>query len=503
MSDMLKELKRFAPDYSVLYIEDNTGLRTNVANLLGKFFKNIHTAENGKLGFEMFKKHHPDIIITDINMPEMNGLQMAQKIHDISPSSKIIIMSAHEEKEYLYQAINAGIFRYLNKPAKTDILMQTLYDTILVIQKEEDNMLLQVQLQDIFNYQNNIIIMIKNKIPVLVNHRFLDFFDVESIEDFKEKHADFDALLLEHSDFLYSTKEKSWYNVACADPGKLFHTKIKNHKGENRHLILKTRKIPNKDDHYVLSFDDVTELNLMKLFDKDSASSDLAHQDNEAVTKMMKIVMDNSAEIKVHNFYRGLTITNPAVVVKSEDERTIIKTSYSQLKIVQLVKNTVLTSEIFPTPVLIKAVDNIDFDQQTIAFSKMQFLARSATERKHIRLEPEDDHKLSVFLNGRKFTTDCKVLDISITSAKIQVNALPPGVEAGISLNLAIVLPTGASPLIINTESTLFRIDEHTKNYDLVVLFEVHDQTLDRLTAYMAARQMTLIREFKALELKI
>ena len=504
MSSVLQELKKFGTDYSILYIEDNEGLRTNVKNLLEKVFARVFAAENGKVGFEMFKKHHPDIIITDINMPEMNGLEMAEKIHDISPSSKLLIMSAHEEKEYLHQAINAGVFRFLNKPAKTDILMKTLYDVIIVLQREEDNILLQVQLQDIFNYQNNIIIMLKNGVPTLVNHRFLDFFDVESIEEFFQKGHTLESLLQEHSDFLFTTKEKSWYETVCENPGKLFHTKIKNHQNENRHLILKARKIPNKKDHFVLSFDDVTELNLMKLFDKDSAEGDIALQDKQAVIKMMKIVLDNSAEVKVHNFYRGLTITNPAVVTKVDDNLTVLKTSYSQLNIVQLIRNTVLSSDVFPTPILIKTIDKVDFDQQTISFSQMQFLARSATDRKNIRLEPDENSKVSLFFNDRKFTTENKIIDISITSIKIEVGALPPGVEKDVVLDLAIVLPTDSpQPLVINTSAKLFRIDEHTRSYDLILAYELHEQSLEKLKTYMVRRQMTLIREFKSLELKM
>lgn len=345
--------------------------------------------------------------------------------------------------------------------------------------------------------------MVKNSIPTLVNHRFLDFFDVESIEDFFEKGHTFESLLQEHNDFLYTTKEKTWYKEICENPGKLFHTKIKNHQNENRHLILKARKVPNKKDHFVLSFDDVTELNLMKLFDKDSAEGDIALQDKQEVIKMMKIVLDNSAEVKVHNFYRGLTITNPAVVTKADDDLTVLKTSYSQLKIVQLVKNTVLSSEVFPTPVLIKTIDKVDFDKQTISFSQMQFLARSATDRKNIRLEPEKDHKVSLFFNDRKFTTETKIIDVSITSVKIEVGALPPGVETDVELNLAIVLPTGAQPLVINTSAKLYRIDEHTRSYDLTLIYELHEQALEKLKTYMSRRQMTLIREFKSLDLKM
>ncbi|PHR58547.1 MAG: response regulator receiver protein [Arcobacter sp.] len=503
MSDILKELKKFAVDYTLLYIEDNAGLRINVEKLLSKFFSNVFTAENGREGLDMFKKHQPDIIITDINMPEMNGLDMAEKIKSIIPSSKIIIMSAHEEKEYLHQAIDAGIFRYLNKPAKTNILVKALYDTILVIQKEEDNLLLQVQLQDIFNYQNNIIIMLKDKKPTLVNHRFLDFFDVDNIDNFLEKKDAFDSLLLEHDEFLYTTQANTWYKQACKTPGKLYHTKIKNSAGEARHLILKARKIPNKDNYFVLSFDDITELNLMKLFDKSSANDDKINEDTESVLKLMKVVHDNSAEIKVHNFYRGLTITNPAVLTKVSDKETVLKTSNSQLKVVQLVKNTVLSSEIFPTPVLIKSIKKVDFEKQTISFSKMQFLSRSATDRKYIRLEPEKDTRISLFYQERKFTAECSILDISLVSIKVQVSALPPGVETSVPLNVSIILPTNAQPLIINTNTRVFRIDENPKSFDLILMYELHDKTLYMLKEYMANRQMILIREFRSLELKL
>ncbi len=73
----------------------------------------------------MFKKHYPDIIIADINVPEMNGLNMSEKILETSLSNKPIIMPAHEEKKYFLQAVAAGVFSLLNKPVKRDTLADT------------------------------------------------------------------------------------------------------------------------------------------------------------------------------------------------------------------------------------------------------------------------------------------------------------------------------------------------------------------------------------------
>ena len=499
MNDILKELKKLGPDYSLLYIEDNDGLRGNVEHLLSKFFTNIYTAENGRIGFELFKEHHPDIIITDINMPEMNGLDMAQKINNLVSTSKIIIMSAHQDKEYFHQAINARVLKYLNKPVKADVLMQTLYDTISVIQQEEDNLLLQVQLQNIFNYQNNIIIMLKDNKPALVNHRFLDFFGVDSMDEFFGNGSVLNSLLLEHGDFLCTDEDKIWYMEACESEGKLFHTKMKNSDDEFRHLILKARKIPDKEDYFVLTFDDVTELNLMRLFDKNASENDEKLEDKKSVLKMMKVVQDNSSKVKMHNFYKGLTITNPAVLSHVTDDEVVVKTSHPQLKIVQLVKNTVLSSEVFPKPVLIKSIKSVDFDKQTITFSQMQFLDTSVTDREYIRLEPEESSAVTLFYQERKAMVESSIVDISVVSIKVKVSALPPGVESGTKMNISIVLPTVAKPLIINTKATVLRVDESPRSYYLVLLYELNEKSLNDLKTYLAKRQMALIREFKSL----
>jgi len=127
-------------------------------------------------------------------------------------------------------------------------------------------------------------------------------------------------ILLEHKEFLYSTPLSDWIDIAIKNPGKLFHTKMKNHKGQKRHLILKVREIPEKKDYYILSFDDVTELNLMALFDVDAAKSDAIHQDKASVLSLLQVIKNNSSKIKIHNFYKGLTIINFGVITEIKDD---------------------------------------------------------------------------------------------------------------------------------------------------------------------------------------
>lgn len=335
---------------------------------------------------------------------------------------------------------------------------------------------------------------------ILSNKRFLEFFKVDDLESFTKEYSDIDGLLLEHKDFLYTTTESKWYDTAVANSGKLFHTKMKNYKGEMRHLILKSRDIPEKDGHSILSFDDVTELNLMGLFDNDATNSDTIRQDKEAILTFMKIVKDNSAEVKIHNFYKGLTIVNPAVISEITEDEVTLKTSYPQLKIVKLSKFMTISSEIFPKSVVCKSIKSIDLDNQTIVINQMSFAPRSSVDRKFIRLEPEEKHGCTLFYKNIKFAGDVRIIDIAEVSVKIEINALPPGMRVNDIVKISINLTLHARLISVITDATIFRIDENLRSYDIVLLYKLDIKNADTIKEYLASRQMALIREFKKMD---
>ena len=103
---------------SIMYVEDDPVTRTLVAQTLPKKFPEyqIRTAENGKLGLELYKEYQPEIVITDVNMPIMNGILMAAEIKAINPDVVIIAVTAYSETNYLLNAIEIGISHYVLKP---------------------------------------------------------------------------------------------------------------------------------------------------------------------------------------------------------------------------------------------------------------------------------------------------------------------------------------------------------------------------------------------------
>jgi PAS domain S-box-containing protein len=101
---------------SILYVEDQDDVRLFLSKILSRHYSKVYLAENGKLGLEMYHQYKPDIIISDIKMPVMDGLSMSSRIKESDPKAKIILTTAHSDMEYFIQSIEIGINQYILKP---------------------------------------------------------------------------------------------------------------------------------------------------------------------------------------------------------------------------------------------------------------------------------------------------------------------------------------------------------------------------------------------------
>lgn len=111
----------------VLFVEDEEHIRAALESAIGEEFGKFILARDGEDGLKKFKKYKPDIVITDIMMPVMDGLEMSKEIRQISKQTPIVILSAFSEKERLLEAIDVGIDKYLIKPIDPDKLMEIVH----------------------------------------------------------------------------------------------------------------------------------------------------------------------------------------------------------------------------------------------------------------------------------------------------------------------------------------------------------------------------------------
>lgn len=122
-----KDILEYSKDFSVLYVEDDVEIQKETAETLRKLFKTVYTESNGVAGIDSFKENRPDIVITDIQMPLLDGIDMIRSIKSEAPSQRFIITTAFNEASYYAQAIKLGVEGFIIKPINSAQIYETLY----------------------------------------------------------------------------------------------------------------------------------------------------------------------------------------------------------------------------------------------------------------------------------------------------------------------------------------------------------------------------------------
>ncbi len=154
---------------TILYVEDEEMIRQNAVEYLSRICDNVLEAKDGLEALEVYRKNRPNIIISDIKMPKMNGLAMAKEIRKEDKETPIIIATAHTETNYLLQAVELQLIKYIVKPITSAKLQKALSLSLDYLNEKESNVINinEVTLYDILNkslfIKNRIIKLTKNE----------------------------------------------------------------------------------------------------------------------------------------------------------------------------------------------------------------------------------------------------------------------------------------------------------------------------------------------------
>lgn len=302
--------KECLKNITLLYVEDEEDVRELTATFLSKFVHQVVSAKNGQEGLDLFKKHHEnkdiddiDIVITDINMPKMNGLKMLSEINKIDHSISFIVITAHDDSSFLKEAMNLRVRSYVNKPLD----MHELIDSILVVYepvylkkelvKLNDKLTLKVQqktyeLQSILDAQDNLILVTIGDGSVDVNQTLLDFFGYENTNELTSKHEFFSELFEQKEEFFTPKNASDWVSeiMQLEDTDRVVI--MKNLKGKDRIFRVNVKSFVFHTKHFVISFTDITDLknytyelqyqathdNLTKLYNRQKLNDDLVKE---------------------------------------------------------------------------------------------------------------------------------------------------------------------------------------------------------------------------------
>ena len=187
MIELAQELKNF----TVIIAEDDDEVRKRLKNTLTFYFKKVYEANNGKTAYQIILKEKPNLIISDIEMSNGDGIQLVNQIRKVDQITPIIILSAYSKEEYLLKLINLKIDQYILKPAVNKQLFEAISKALIKPNHDILNIHLNVQL----NTANNILTYKQEEITL------------------KKKEKDFLILLYENKNNItkYSLiQEKIW-----------------------------------------------------------------------------------------------------------------------------------------------------------------------------------------------------------------------------------------------------------------------------------------------------
>jgi len=110
-------------NYTILCVEDEDGIRKRLVNTLKYYFNDVLEASNGEEGYDLYVEYKPDIILSDIEMPHKNGVEMIELIREKDLDTTVVMITAYSNEEYLLDLINLNINHYILKPVNSDNLL--------------------------------------------------------------------------------------------------------------------------------------------------------------------------------------------------------------------------------------------------------------------------------------------------------------------------------------------------------------------------------------------
>ncbi|MEA3383986.1 MAG: response regulator [Campylobacterota bacterium] len=293
---------------TALYVEDEEQISNIVKSILGNLFKELLFATNGQDGLDIYQnnKEKINVVITDINMPKMNGLTMIENIRQINQSVPIIITTAHNDKDFLHKAIELGVNKFVTKPMDMKVLISSIQKSVeLVILKQElESQRLQHEQERIksakFAATGQLAAGITHEINTPLTYIKANFemmgYDIEDLEESKEKDSLTNAIskindgLRRIENIVGSMKEMSQHSSIEKQQSNIYASIVTS-------AILAYNKIKHVSNLYING----------KLFDLDMDKNEFEFMANIQLQRMEQvwiIIINNAMDelMKIENF---------------------------------------------------------------------------------------------------------------------------------------------------------------------------------------------------------
>ncbi len=317
MSDN-KDFFKYLKKLSLLYVEDDLNTSEELEYFLQNKVKKLHIAKNGQEGLDLFEKYQPDLIITDIQMPIMTGIKMIKLIKQKNPNIPIIIITAFNDTDYLFEAIKLNVTNYLTKPLNLFALSDVLSNISKNINLENENKEIYntlKQYKDIVDERSIISKTDKNGIITYVNDPFEKISGYKKEELLGKSHS-----IITHPSINKDVFKKMWKKINIDK--KSWQGRLRNisKEGNEYFVDIIIKPILDLDGNiveYISLSNDITDLETTKEYFK---------------TQTQKNALNLTESIRIVNAYKE-AINESNIILRINLDRNIVYANEAFFKI--------------------------------------------------------------------------------------------------------------------------------------------------------------------------
>ena len=261
---------------SVLIVDDDSSILDAMKVLLSRIIGTVYTASNGKDGLSMFKEHSPDMVVSDIRMPILTGLEMAKAIKDINPELPIAIISAHNDTKLLLDSIDIGVDKYLLKPLDTGRLIKWIKTVSMQIVSQREIKLQEENLHFIMDHNPAGVCMIDYEKISYLNLSFLKLMHLDSFDNFNpDKHCIVNFIVNEENKQRFSSlNDLKLFLLENKNKDIVLRILIPDGSEKNIHFYNLFFKIYPQIERIIMIFTDITNIEKERSLLKAQATTD-------------------------------------------------------------------------------------------------------------------------------------------------------------------------------------------------------------------------------------
>jgi len=252
---------------TILYVEDEEGIRTQLSKFFKNFASEVYISIDGEDGLEQYKKYKPDLVISDIQMPKLNGIDMVKKIKEINQYQHIIFTTAFTDSRYFIDAIDLIVDGYILKPIDLEKLELKIENISYQLNLKKEIEHQKIIINEIAKLQDNLLVVLDEyQNMIYSNEKFLDFFNIKSLNEFKSKYNRLDYLFIENDDFFTPNKSsnKDWITqIQILQDNKRVVMMLNTNSFTPQSFIVSIKTVKDTN-HSIIVFTEITNITLEK-----------------------------------------------------------------------------------------------------------------------------------------------------------------------------------------------------------------------------------------------